>query len=101
MLPAIVEAVDGRVPVLFDGGVRRGSDVFKALALGADFVMVGRAVLWGLALGEGEQGVRRVLDILERELSRTMALAGVTDVGGIGREAVGVRRTEGFGIVKL
>ncbi|RAL02635.1 alpha-hydroxy acid oxidase [Aspergillus ibericus CBS 121593] len=95
-LPDIVNAVAGAIPVILDGGVRSGADVFKALAVGADFVLVGRPVLWGLAVG-GKEGVRGVMDVLERELSRTMALAGVREVGEIGRERVGVLRREGFG----
>lgn len=81
-LPSIAEAVNRKVPVIFDGGVRRGSDVFKALALGADFVLVGRPALWGLAFN-GREGVEVVMNILERELSRTMALAGVSRVQDI------------------
>ena len=74
-LPAIVEAVDGRVPVLADGGLRRGTDVLKALALGADAVLLGRPVLWGLTVG-GEEGALRVLELLKRELRTAMALCG-------------------------
>lgn len=76
-LPGIAEVVKGKIPIILDGGIRRGSDVFKALALGADFVLVGRPALWGLAFN-GQDGVETVMNILERELSRTMALAGVT-----------------------
>jgi 4-hydroxymandelate oxidase len=75
VLPEIVEAVDGRIPVVMDGGVRRGTDVFKALALGANAVMVGRPICWGLTVG-GEDGVFDVLRILREELENTMALAG-------------------------
>lgn len=99
-LPEIVTAVNGRIPVILDGGVRTGADVFKALALGADFVLVGRPVLWGLAY-KGRKGVEAVMHILERELSRTMALAGVTNVKEITRESLGVIAREGFGIAKL
>jgi 4-hydroxymandelate oxidase len=74
-LPAIAEAVDGRVPVLLDGGVRRGSDILTALALGADAVAVGRPVIWGLAAG-GPPGVREVLTLLRTELDHVLALAG-------------------------
>lgn len=81
-LPEIVNVAKGRIPVIFDGGVRRGSDVFKALALGADFVLVGRPVLWGLGF-KGREGVETVMNILERELSRTMALAGTARVQDI------------------
>jgi 4-hydroxymandelate oxidase len=81
-LPAVVQAVAGRVPVLLDGGIRRGSDVFKALALGATAVLVGRPQLWGLAVA-GQDGVARVLELLDDELDRTMGLAGVAQASGI------------------
>lgn len=74
-LPAIAEAVAGRVPLLLDGGVRRGTDVVKALALGAQAVLVGRPVLHGLALG-GEAGAARILGLLRAELDEAMALIG-------------------------
>jgi 4-hydroxymandelate oxidase len=86
-LPGVVAAVAGRCPVLFDGGVRRGTDVLKALALGAAAVLVGRPVLWGLAVG-GEQGVARVLEILQHELSTAMALAGCASLADIGGDLV-------------
>ena len=85
MLPRIVEAVGGRAPVLMDGGVRRGIDVFKALALGASAVAIGRPVLYGLALG-GREGVRSVLDHINGELALTMALAGCAAIGEIRRD---------------
>ena len=81
-LPGIVDVAKGKIPIILDGGIRRGSDVFKALALGADFVLVGRPALWGLAFN-GREGVETVMNILERELSRTMALAGTAKVGDI------------------
>jgi 4-hydroxymandelate oxidase len=81
-LPEVVEAVQGRVPVLVDGGVRRGIDVFKALALGAAAVMVGRPAAWGLAVA-GEEGVVDVLGILRAELENAMTLAGVRTVAEI------------------
>jgi 4-hydroxymandelate oxidase len=74
-LPAVVDAVRGRIPVLLDGGVRRGTDVLTALALGAAAVGVGRPVVWGLAT-RGEAGVRQVLDWLRADLDRAMTLAG-------------------------
>jgi 4-hydroxymandelate oxidase len=74
-LPAVVDEVGGELDVLVDGGVRRGTDVVKALALGARAVMVGRPVLWGLAVA-GSEGVRRVLEILLAELDTSLALAG-------------------------
>jgi isopentenyl diphosphate isomerase/L-lactate dehydrogenase-like FMN-dependent dehydrogenase len=74
-LPEIVETCAGEVAVLLDGGVRRGTDVVKALALGARAVLVGRAVIWGLAIG-GEEGVRRVLELLRAELALALTLLG-------------------------
>ena len=74
-LPAIVDAVGGRIPVLMDGGVRRGSDVVKAIALGAAACLIARPQLWGLAMA-GETGVAHVLEILRREIDRTMGLCG-------------------------
>jgi 4-hydroxymandelate oxidase len=81
-LPGVVRAVDGRVPVLVDGGIRRGVDVLRAVALGATAVQVGRPVLWGLACG-GSAGVARCFEILREELDRAMALAGCPDVASI------------------
>ncbi|MBT2212542.1 alpha-hydroxy acid oxidase [Actinomadura sp. NEAU-AAG7] len=75
MLPPVVAAADGAVPVLLDGGVRRGTDVVKALALGAAAVAVGRPVLWGLAAG-GERGAARVLAMLRAEVREALALCG-------------------------
>lgn len=75
-LPAVVQAVAGRVPVLMDGGIRRGSDILKALALGADAVLIGRPALHGLAVG-GASGVAHVLHLLLRELEHSMVLCGV------------------------
>lgn len=86
-LPGIVEAVDGRVPVLVDGGIRRGTDLLKALALGADAVLLGRPVLWGLAV-DGEEGALRVLELLKRELRIAMALSGCDSLEEIVRELV-------------
>jgi isopentenyl diphosphate isomerase/L-lactate dehydrogenase-like FMN-dependent dehydrogenase len=78
-LPGIVDVVDGRVPILLDGGVRRGTDVLVALAMGATAVGIGRPVIWGLAV-DGETGVGNVLDLLTHELVNTMALAGAASV---------------------
>jgi isopentenyl diphosphate isomerase/L-lactate dehydrogenase-like FMN-dependent dehydrogenase len=87
VLPEIVEAVEGRVPVLVDGGFRRGTDIVKALALGATAVLVGRPVCWGLAVA-GEEGVVDVLRILRAELENTMILAGTRSVADITRAHV-------------
>ena len=81
-LPEVVEAVDGRAEVLIDGGVRRGTDVIKALALGARAVLIGRPVLWGLSVG-GQAGVERVLQILHDEIDLAMALCGCPSVAEI------------------
>lgn len=78
-LPEVVAGVAGKCPVIFDGGVRRGSDVLKALALGADLVAVGRPCAWGLACG-GEVGVGKALELLTEELRVAMTLAGCVDV---------------------
>jgi L-lactate dehydrogenase (cytochrome) len=81
-LPDIVDAVAGRASVIFDGGVRRGSDILTALALGAEGVAIGRAYLYGLGAG-GEAGVARAIEILAGELRRDMALMGVTRIGDL------------------
>ncbi len=83
LLPAVVAAVQGRVPVWVDGGVRRGADVVKAVALGAQAVLVGRATLYG-AVAAGGPGAQRALAILRDEIERTMRLCGVTRVADIG-----------------
>ncbi|ESR39982.1 hypothetical protein CICLE_v10025922mg [Citrus x clementina] len=89
-LEEVVHAVKGRVPILMDGGVRRGTDVFKALALGAQAVLIGRPVVYGLA-AKGEYGVRRVIEMLKDEFELTMALTGCPSVKHITRNHV---RTE-------
>ncbi|MGQ4513598.1 alpha-hydroxy-acid oxidizing protein [Streptomyces sp. DW26H14] len=86
-LPAVAAAVGGRVPVLLDGGVRRGDDAAMALALGATAVGVGRPVLWGLATG-GEEGVRAVLETLRDEFDRALALCGAATPAGLARDQV-------------
>lgn len=86
-LPAIADAVQGRVPILLDGGVRRGTDVLTGLALGATAVGIGRPVIWGLAVN-GEAGVGRVLDLLVTELDSAMALSGCASVGEVTRDLV-------------
>ncbi len=84
-LPAVVEAVGGRVEVLLDGGVRRGTDILKALALGARAVLIGRPIHWGLVVG-GEAGVRHVLELLRAELALDLMLCGLTSAMEITRE---------------
>jgi 4-hydroxymandelate oxidase len=86
-LPEVVDAVAGRIPVLVDGGVRRGTDVVKALALGASAVLVGRPTAWGLAAA-GEEGVVDVLRILREELENAMTLCGCATVADITRDHV-------------
>ena len=86
-LPEIVDAVGGRIPVLIDGGFRRGTDVFKALALGARAICIGRPYLWGLA-AFGQPGVDRVLQILDREFELMLRHAGVTSLAKLDRRYV-------------
>ncbi len=86
-LPEVVKAVDGRMPVLIDSGFRRGTDIFKALAMGASAVCIGRPYLWGLA-SFGEMGVSKVLDLLNAELIRIMQLAGTPSIQSINRKSV-------------
>jgi isopentenyl diphosphate isomerase/L-lactate dehydrogenase-like FMN-dependent dehydrogenase len=83
MLPEIVRAVNGRARILFDGGIQRGSDVLKAIALGADAVAIGKLQGWGLAAA-GAAGLVRVLEILEDEIKVAMALLGVTALDQLG-----------------
>src|SRR5438132_1365493 len=86
-LPEVVEAVAGKAEVYMDGGIRRGADVFKALALGARAVLIGRPVFWGLAV-EVETGVRAVLEMLRDELDATMGMCGRTTVDSVDRECL-------------
>jgi L-lactate dehydrogenase (cytochrome)/(S)-mandelate dehydrogenase len=81
-LPAVLRAVDGRIPVLLDGGVRRGVDVVKALCLGATACLLGRPALWGVAVA-GQDGVAHVLDIFRREIDRAMGLCGAASLAGL------------------
>ena len=87
VLPEITDIVKGRIPVIIDSGFRRGSDIFKALALGARAVCLGRVSRWGLA-AYGAPGVQRVLEILQNELTMTMAQAGRPTLESIDRTAV-------------
>ncbi|HZP18904.1 MAG TPA: alpha-hydroxy acid oxidase [Bauldia sp.] len=86
-LPAVVEAVGDRMTVLLDGGIRRGGDVVKALALGARAVLIGRAYLWGLSVA-GEAGVTRVFEIFSDEIYRVMALLGIARTADLGRHVL-------------
>jgi len=86
-LPEIVEEINGKIPILIDGGIRRGTDVFKALALGATAVCIGRPFCWGLG-ALGQQGVEMVLDILKAELIRDMQLAGTASLEKISRNHI-------------
>jgi isopentenyl diphosphate isomerase/L-lactate dehydrogenase-like FMN-dependent dehydrogenase len=86
-LSEVIEAVKGRIPVLIDGGFRRGTDIFKALALGAKAVGVGRPYIWGLS-AFGQPGVEKVLDILRLEFDLIMRQAGVTSIDQIKRAYV-------------
>jgi len=87
VLPEIVKAVDGKVEVLIDGGFQRGTDVLKALALGARGVLVGRPICWGLGAA-GAEGVAKVLQMMTSELIRTMILTNVPDVNNVPRDTV-------------
>jgi len=89
-LPEVVSAVDGRVPVMVDSGFRRGTDIFKALALGADAVCIGRAYIWALA-AFGQPGVEKVLEMLNAELSMVMGQMGARSIAAIGPQHIGIR----------
>lgn len=88
-LPDVAEAMDGRGTLLADGGIRRGTDVFKALALGAEAVLIGRPILWGLAV-RGEEGANQVLEILRAELDKAMMLCGFRSVDEVRRKGKGI-----------
>ena len=87
VLPEVVAAVQGRCEVLLDSGVRRGTDIVKALALGANAVLIGRDYIWGLAVA-GEEGVAQVLSMLRNELELAMALCGCRSIAEVGPEVV-------------
>ena len=87
MLPEVAEAVDGRIEILVDGGIRRGVDVIRALALGARAVLIGRPFLWGLAIA-GEAGQRKVFTTLRAELKEDARHCGITDMTAVPRELV-------------
>ncbi len=87
VLPEIVAAVNGRIPIIFDSGIRRGADIFKALALGANSIMLGRTTRWGLA-AFGTAGAQRVIEILQQELVQVAAAAGCARLSDIDKTAV-------------
>jgi L-lactate dehydrogenase (cytochrome) len=87
MLPAIADAVGAETEILFDGGIRSGQDVFRALALGAKACLLGRAYLYGVCAA-GEEGASKAIEIIAKELDVTMALAGVRTIGGIARTSL-------------
>ena len=89
-LPDVVSAIDGRIPIIVDSGFRRGTDVFKALAMGADAIMIGRAYLWGLA-AFGQPGVEKALDLLDAELSMVMGQMGTPSLNDISANSIGRR----------
>jgi L-lactate dehydrogenase (cytochrome) len=89
VLPEVVDAVNGRIEVLLDGGIRRGSDIAKALCLGARAVLIGRAYAYGLGAG-GEAGVARAIDILRTDLIRTLKLLGCASVSDLNPSYVDV-----------
>ncbi|MGD9795476.1 MAG: alpha-hydroxy acid oxidase, partial [Acidimicrobiia bacterium] len=87
LIAPIADAVGGQIAVVVDGGIRRGSDVVKAVALGADACMIGRAYLYGLAAA-GERGVAHVLDLFDTDVRRTMALIGVSRLADVNRSCL-------------
>ena len=90
VLPEIVDAVRGRIPVLIDGGFRQGSDILKALALGAKAVCLGRVPRWGLA-AFGAEGVQKILELLQKELTAAMSRNGCPNLAAVDRKLVRVR----------
>jgi 4-hydroxymandelate oxidase len=87
VLPEIVAAVNGRIPIIFDGGLRRGADIFKALALGANSIMLGRTTRWGLA-AFGTAGAQRLIEIMQQELVQVAAAAGCAKLSDISKTTV-------------
>lgn len=91
-LPEVVKAVGDRVVVMLDGGIRQGTDIFKALALGSKLVFIGRPAIWGLSV-DGQRGVENVIKILRKEFDITMTLMGCTKVSDITKDMVAHERT--------
>jgi L-lactate dehydrogenase (cytochrome) len=86
-LPLIRNALGKEFPLLFDSGIRGGSDIIRALALGADYVMLGRPLMYGIG-ADGEKGLRRILDIIKDELSTALGLVGLTDINDVSSEII-------------
>jgi len=86
-LPLIRNALGKEFPLLFDSGVRGGSDIIRALALGANYVMLGRPLMYGIG-ADGEKGLRRILDIIKDELSTALGLVGLTDINNVTSEII-------------
>ena len=87
ILPKIAKAVNGKIPILFDGGIRRGTDIIKAIALGASAVMIGRPIMYGLATA-GALGVAHTLKILKEELEVSMIFTGCKDISSINEDTI-------------
>jgi isopentenyl diphosphate isomerase/L-lactate dehydrogenase-like FMN-dependent dehydrogenase len=98
MVPEIVEAVNGNCEVYLDSGVRRGSDVLKALAMGVKAVGIGRPLFWGLAT-EGEDGVHNILELLREEVGRVMDFCGQSDVANLESGLLNIPNNWGRGTV--
>ena len=92
-LPAVATAVGGKVPIMFDGGIRRGADVVKALALGADTVLLGRAAAWATA-ARGQRGMSELMSLLDRDLRQTLRSIGVSSIAELSSDHV--RKTPAF-----
>jgi isopentenyl diphosphate isomerase/L-lactate dehydrogenase-like FMN-dependent dehydrogenase len=91
MLPSIVDAVGGKVPILIDGSFRLGSDMLKALALGARAVLLGRPALWGLA-AYGAEGVQSLVELIQSEFARDMAMCGKVNIKSLDRTVIRIHR---------
>lgn len=92
ILPEIKKIIHDRIPILIDGGIRRGTDIIKALALGADAILIGRPILWGLAVN-GYEGVQQVINILKTELINAMGLCGLTSIDAIKKNGIQIIRS--------
>ena len=87
ILPAIADVTNGRITIIADTGIRRGSDIIKGLALGADVIAIGRAILYGVGAA-GEKGASRTIEIFDAEIRRTMAVMGLESVSSINRDHI-------------